>query len=286
MGKHRPIFGNLYVGMVKAGESSGALVENLRRVADYLEAECVLRSRILAALTYPITVFVVSVALATMIVQYILPQFLDGLFKDSGINLPWITRVLIAMTAFFNNPKILGCLIGGLLMAGWMLYRHLRSPAGKRQFEEMTMSVPLLKVVIAKILTCRVARTMSALLHAGMLAVPSLELTSEAVDNCRLSDFLKTAVEDLRDGNPLGVAMRAIPIFPPMFPAFVTLGEESGRVPQLMEKAAEIFEQDVEIALLDFTRLIEPVMVLIMGCFVAFILIAVFIPLYAIIGSF
>jgi type II secretory pathway component PulF len=144
----------------------------------------------------------------------------------------------------------------------------------------------MLKPVVAKILTCRVARTLSALLHAGMLPCPSLELTSEAVDHGVLSEYLKTAAQDLLDGHSLGSTMRAIPIFPPMFPAFVTLGEESGRVPELMERAAEIFEQDVELALLDFTRLIEPVMVAFMGFFVAFILIAVFIPLYQIIGSF
>lgn len=286
MSKHRTVFGNLYIGMTKAGEASGTLTENLKRVADYLENEYALQNRIKAALTYPVTVFVISLLLAVFIVQHILPKFLNGLFQETGTELPAVTKVLIAVTSFFNNPVAMVWCLAGLALGVWMLVRHLKTKAGKQQFEQFALSAPGLKSVTAKVLTCRVARTMAALLKSGLLAVPSLELTADAVDNYLLSDYLKTAVQDLKDGHSMDTAMRAIPIFPAIFPAFVSLGEESGRVPELMDKAAEIFEQDVELALVSFTQLIEPFMVAFMGGFVGFILIAIFIPLYNILGSF
>ena len=286
MTKHRTVFGNLYIGMTKAGEASGTLTENLKRIADYLENEYGLQNRVKAALTYPVTVFVISLLLAVFIVQHILPKFLNGLFQETGTELPAVTKVLIAVTSFFNNPVAMGWCLIGLVLGIWMLVRHLRTRAGKQQLERFALSLPGLRTVTAKVLTCRVARTMAALLKSGLLAVQALELTADVVDNYILSDYLKTAVQDLKDGHAMDAAMRAIPIFPAIFPAFVSLGEESGRVPELMDKAAEIFEQDVELALVSFTQLIEPIMVAAMGGFVGFILIAIFIPLYTILGSF
>ena len=286
LSRHRDVFGSLYVGLAKAGEASGTLAPNLQRMSDYLESDYVLRGRIKAAMTYPITVFVMCIGLAVLIVQHILPHFLNSIFKDMGQDLPWMTQVLIAVTNFFNDPRAVGTGLAVFLVGGWMLYKHLKTAAGMRQFERIVQAIPVLRALTAKILTCRVARTMATLMTSGMVALDCLVITSDAVDNYGLSDDLKTAVQDLKDGHPLSMAMRAIPTFPPIFPAFVALGEESGKIPELMDKVADIFEQDVETALLTFTQLIEPVMVAIMGGLVGFVMIAVFIPLYKVLGAF
>ena len=256
LARHRDVFGSLYIGLAKAGEASGSLPGNLNRMSDYLEAEYMLRGRIKAALTYPLTVFVICIGLAVVIVQHILPHFLNSIFKDMGQDLPWMTQVLIAVTNFFNDPR---ALTTGLLLAvgtGWMLVSHIKTPAGRRQLEQCILTVPIAKELMAKILTCRVARTMATLMQSGMVALESLSVTSEAVDHYLLSEYLKTAIQDLKDGHPLSRALRAIPVFPPIFSAFVLLGEESGHIPELMDKVADIFEEDVETALLTFTQLI------------------------------
>ena len=284
--RYREVFGSLYVGLARAGEASGTLAANLQRMSDYLEADYMLRSRIKAALTYPVTVFVVCLGLAVVIVQHILPHFLNSIFKDMGQDLPWMTRVLIAVTNFFNDPRAIGTGLAITLVGGWMLAQHLRTSAGRRQLEKVLVEIPLFRDLMSKVLTCRVARTLATLLNSGMVALDGLAITADAVDHYGLSDDLKTAVQDLKDGHPLSRAMRAIPLFPPIFSAFVLLGEESGHIPELMDKVADIFEQDVETALLTFTQLIEPIMVAFMGGMVGFVLIAIFIPLYRVLGAF
>jgi type II secretory pathway component PulF len=284
--KNKSVFSGLFIGMTRAGEASGTLAENLGRVAEHLESEYALRQRIQAALTYPAVVFVISVMIAIAIVQHILPHFLNTLFKDMGLNLPLPTRILIGITNFFNDPKALGIFTFLLVIGAWMTIQHIKTPAGRRQRDELTLKIPGLRDLNRKLLACRLARSVSTLVNSGLPLAPSLELSSQAVDHALMGDYLKTAVQDLKDGNSFADAMRAIPILPPIFGAFAELGEQTGQIPYLLDRLAMMFDQDVEDALTAFTQLIEPFMVAIMGGFVGFVLVAIFIPLYQILGSF
>lgn len=280
------LFSGLYVGLCKAGEASGSLPANLSRLADHLEREVALRRKVQAALTYPMFVFASCLGLSVLIVQHILPQFLNGIFKDASIELPWMTKSLIVVTAFFNNPVALVSLAFGLAGGGWLLSNYARTPAGRFQMQQLALGTPTLRVVIQKILTSRFCRTMSTLLRSGIPVVQALDLTSEAVDNRVMADHLQQAVADLKDGQPLHMSLRAVPIFPSMMGSFVELGEDTGKLPELMERLADTFDEELELALVAFTQLIEPVMVAIMGGMVAYVMVAIFIPLYQILGNF
>lgn len=286
MARHKPVFGNLFIGMAKAGESSGTLAENIARVADHMEAEHGLRQRIKAALTYPAIVFIVSIAIAVAIVQHILPSFLNSLFSDTGMRLPLPTKILIVITNFFNDPRAMGIALAILVIGSWMLWKHLQTPAGRQQLDRLFLKLPLSRELSRKVLAVRLARSVSTLVNSGLPVAPSLELSAEAVDHSLMSEYLKTAVQDLRDGNTFSDAMRAVPILPPIFASFAELGEQTGQIPYLLEQLAKLFDQDVEQALHSMTQLIEPIMVAVMGGFVAFVLVSVFLPLYQILGSF
>lgn len=286
IGRYPDIFGMLYVGMVKAGEASGRMAENMGTIADHLEREAMLRAKIKAAMTYPVVILVVCALLSVMIVQYVLPQFLNGLFKDSGIQLPWMTRVLVEVTAFLNNPVSLGTTVAIVAVVSYGLLQYARTPVGQFRFQKLLLATPKVKALVAKILAARFCQTMGTLINSGIPILKSLELTNLVMGSYVLGDHIERMKGLVKEGGKLSEGLRDVPFFPPVVATFVQLGEETGQIPALMARLARIFEEDLDNALVAFTALIEPVMIGVMGGMVAFVLIAVFIPLYQILGNF
>lgn len=286
MAKQHEVFPTLYVGMVRAGETTGQLYNALSYVADHLDKELTLRRKVQAALSYPAVIFAVCAALCVLIVQHILPQFVNGLFRNSGMDLPWMTRSLIVVTDFFADPRALGTTAVFLALAVWMGKNYLRTPAGKHRWQEVSLKLPVLRDVTSKVLAARFARTMSTLVNTGIPIMHSLELTGSALGNYVLADRLENARGILKDGGKLADGMRDIKFFPPMLTSFVDLGEQTGRLGPLLRKTGEVYEQELDLALETYTALLEPLMVAVMGLLVGYVLVAVFVPLYRILGNF
>lgn len=286
MGKQHVVFETLYVGMVKAGETTGQITQALTYLADHLDKELNLRRKVQAAMTYPALIFTVCVGLCVLFVQHILPQFINGLFRNSGMQLPFVTRALIAITDLFNDPRAWGTALAAFLVGGWLLANYLATPAGRHRWQQLALRLPLVRDVTGKVLAARFCRTMGTLVGCGIPIVHSLELTGTALGNFVLAEYLENAKGILKDGGKLSDGLRAIPFFPPMLASFVDLGETTGRIAPLMAKLAEIYDQELDLALETFTRLLEPMMVMVMGCVVAFVLLAIFVPLYQILGTF
>ena len=286
MGKQHDVFPTLYVGMVKAGETTGQLANALHYVADHLDKEMMLRRKVQAALTYPAVIFAVCVGLAMLIVQHILPQFVNGLFRNSGMDLPWTTRSLIVITDFFSDPRAWGTLLVVFGLIAWMGRNYLKTPAGQHRWQQTSLKLPILKDVAGKVLAARFSRTMATLVHTGIPILHSLDLTGAALGNYVLADYLDDARGILKDGGKLADGLRQIPFFPPMLTSFVELGETTGRLAPLLQKTSEAYEAELDIALETFTSLLEPLMVAFMGVIVGYVLLAVFVPLYRILGSF
>lgn len=278
-------FDGLYIGLVQVGESTGRLVENLHQIAGQMERDIALRAKVKAALTYPLVVSLFSFGLAYFMVQHLLPRFINGLFRESQVTLPWFTQVLVRVTEFFQNGPVVLTLFATLAFAGWLAVRHVRTAAGQIQLYEALMRFKPTRQFFGSVLAVRTARMLATAVEAGLPIVGALELTSRACGNAYLSSHLEVAVEDLQDGNLLSESLRAIPFLPPTMGAFVQLGEEAASLPVVLLKAAELMEVEVEDTIQNFTQLLEPLLVGGLGLFVGFILIALFIPIYSMLGG-
>ncbi|MBT9583824.1 type II secretion system F family protein [bacterium] len=285
MRKSPAAFDSLYIGLVQVGEKTGNLVENLHGVAGHLEREIELRAKVRAALTYPLVVSALSLTMAYVMVQHILPRFINGLFAESKMELPWFTRALIQFTNFFQNPATVAVCAGLILTLIWLVASYVRTEAGQIQCYEQLMKLKPTRSFLGKVMAVRTARMLATGVDSGLTVSDSLQLTSQACANPYLSRFLEIAAEDLKDGVPLSRCIRAIPFMPPIMSGFIELGEEASGLPPVLMKAAEMMEMDIEEVIQTFTQLLEPILVGGLGAFVGFILIALFIPLYQMLGA-
>ena len=286
MGRHPNVFNMLFVGMVKAGEGSGGLDKVLFQLADHLDKEVLVRHKIKSAITYPAFIFVLALGLAFIIVQHILPTFINGVFKQEGLDLPWITKSLIWVTDFLNNGSNLAYLIGGGTVFLFFLWQFSRTAQGKYQFQSILHNMPGTRRVMQILISTRFCRIFSALIESGLPLVHSLDLVSAALGDYVVAPRIEQVKNDLRDGKTLSEAFTKMDIFPPILIEFVLVGEESGRISQLLSKLGDTLEDDIDDAVHAYTSLLEPVMLLVMGSLVGYVIIAVFVPIYQLVGAF
>jgi len=285
MGRHPAVFSMLFVGMVKAGESSGGLDKVLFRLADHLDREVRIQQKITSAITYPAFVFVLAAILATIVVQHILPTFINGVFAQENLALPIMTKVLIVVTNFLNDPRNLAYLGTGLGVLFFLLYQYCRTPQGKFQVQSILHNAPGTRDVVKTVLAARFCRLFSYLINSGIPLVHSLELVSAALGDYVVAPRLEQVKNDLRDGESLAVAVKNMDVFPPILVEFLIIGEETGRYAEVMEKLADTYEEDIDNAVQAYTALLEPVMLGVMGILVGYVVIAVFMPLYQLVGA-
>ncbi len=278
-------FNGLLVGLVQVGESTGQLAENLQQAAEHMEKELMLRKKVEAALTYPLIVSAMSLTVAYLIVQHILPRFINGLFASGGLTLPWYTRLLVGLTEALQQPHIWG---GGLLVGLTLLalgYQYFRTEAGLLVLYESLLRWRFTRSFFGRVLALRLSRLLSTALGAGLSALAALELTAEACANPYLAQYLRTAAEDLQDGNPISQCFRAIPFLPPCFHGFVDLGEQTAKLPDALSRSSQMLELEIDEVIVTFTQMLEPLLVGALGLFVGFVLVSLFVPLYQVLGA-
>lgn len=283
--RHPDCFSMLFVGMVRAGEVSGRLASNLIFVADYLEKEAFVRARIKAALTYPAFVFAICTLLMFLIIEHILPQFLNGIFRDSGLNLPWCTKLLMVVTDFLSRPLNIVGLGAVAALLGYAFFRYFRTPVGAYNLERLLFSIPIFRPALERIMAARFCRTLSTLMVCGVPLQTALEITDIVVGSHLLSEHIQNASRLVQEGTPLCTGIGMNPYFPRTVSSFVELGEETGRIGPLLSRLAALYEEDLDLALTELTLLIEPAIMLVMGFFVGFVIISVFIPLYGLMSD-
>jgi type IV pilus assembly protein PilC len=275
----------LFVGMVKAGESSGALDKVLFRLADHLDKEVRVRQKIKAAITYPAFIFVLAMILATIIVQHILPTFINGVFASENLALPLMTQVLILVTNFLNDGQNLTYLAAGFVVFAFFLMQYMKTPQGRFQFQSLLHNMPGSRDVVKTLLAARFCRIFSFLINSGIPLVHSLELVSAALGDYVVAPRIEQVKNDLRDGKELAESVKDMDVFPKLLVEFLIVGEETGRIAELMEKLADTYDEDIDNAVEAYTALLEPVMLCVMGGLVGYVIIAVFIPLYQLVGA-
>lgn len=285
LAKHPDVFSTLYVSMVRAGEMGGVLDEVLERLAGFMERDYNLKKKVKSAMTYPLVILVMAILIVFFLVTYILPTFVS-LFEGMNVDLPLVTKVLITITKGAKNPAIIITFFGLLVGASFAFSQYVRTPAGRRHFDQFKLSVPVMGLLNKKVAISRFCRTLGTLLSSGVPIMQALEIVGKVSGNEVVADTVAKVRESIREGESIAGPLQESGMFPPMVTQMVAVGEETGNLDAMLSKIADFYDTEVEYLLASLTSMLEPIMILGMGGIVGFIVIAVFLPLYQLIGQF
>ena len=274
---HPKVFSSWYVGMVEAGESSGMLDVTLQRLADSLEKHLKLTHQVRAALVYPLVVLVVALSLLTVLVMWVIPMF-GPLFSDLGDALPWPTVWVLQASAFMNSHILL--LLGLGLSFGLLLKNLFRSDRSQIYREHLMLKVPLMGAVLLKTSLVHFTRTLSGLLKSGVPILEGLSLAGRTAGLRQVEHALRDAQQSLGEGHSLSDPLLASGVFPPFVTEMVRVGESTGALDTTLEKVADLYEQEVNRDIMSLTALIEPLVIVVLGIGIGFIVVAMYLPIF------
>ena len=275
--KHPRVFDRLFVSMVKAGEHGGLLAEILDRLAGFLEASARLRKKVKSAMTYPVIVICIAMAITIFLIVKVVPIF-GEIFKDFGSKLPAPTQFLIDVSDFMRGEwyfLLLG--IGGVFFG---IRTFLRSTRGKQLWDKWKLKLPVFGPLIHKICMSRFARTFAQLIRSGVPILEVLDIVGGASGNYVVETSINGVSSDVEKGDNLSVALSKKTIFPPMMLRMVAAGEATGKIDTMLEKMADFWDEEIEAMLDALTSLIEPMLIVFLGVIVGGIVIAMFLPIF------
>ncbi len=276
LGKHPKLFDELFVSMVRAGEVAGNLDEVLTRLADFLEGSQKLKSKIQGAMIYPLVMVVVGVGIMSVLMVKVIPE-ITQMFTQSGKTLPLNTRILIGMSSFIGNYFLF--IVAGLALSLWLFFKWSRSKSGKPRWHYFVLNMPVLGELVRTINVGRFARTLGTMLHSGVPMLRALDTAKQIVGNVLIQDAVENAKKAVTEGESLAVTLRKSGQFPATMIHMVAVGEKAGQLEQMLERVATTFETEVDTKLSRFTALLEPLMLVIMGGAVAFIVFSILQPI-------
>jgi general secretion pathway protein F len=270
-------FSPLYVNMIQAGESSGTMELVLDRLAEMIENQVQAKQKIVSAMTYPIFMTIIGTGILLFLITYIVPT-IAGLFADMKQVLPLPTRMLIGAGRLL---KIWWWLIPvAIVSAVFGFYRIRNTESGRYAIDKLMLSVPLLGDFLRRFSVARLARTLGLLLENGVSLLTALGIVQNISGNVLIAEAVQSAAEKVRQGQGLAVSLGATQQFPPLFIQMVQVGEQSGALENLLQKVADLFDKDVELALMRMASLLEPTMILVMGVMVGFIVLSICLPIF------
>jgi general secretion pathway protein F len=270
-------FPEIYRATVSAGEQSGKLDSVLERLSDYTESRQVMGQQVSNALVYPIVLMVLSFAIVSFLLAYVVPQVV-AVFESGHQELPIATRILIAASDLVRNYWVYAVVILGL--ATWAFRRWLKAPEAQLRFDRFLLKVPLVGKLIRGVNTSRFSRTFSILTASAVPVLEALRISAEVVNSLPMKRAVEEAALRVREGAPIGRSLAARKMFPPMMIHLISSGESSGELEKMLERAASNQEREMDGLLSTMTNLLGPFMVVFMGGIVMFIVIALLLPIF------
>jgi len=272
------IFSPFYINMVKAGEASGMINLVLERLADFNESQQALRSKIRAALAYPLIMFFIGALVIFFLVTFVVPN-ITQIFEEMHQTLPMVTILLIAVSSFL---KSFWWLLVGLIVIVFLTVKYtlLRTERGKYLWDKIKFKVPFIGVLNQKIAVARFSRTLGTLLQSGVPLLSSLEIVANVVNNRLMADAIRQAARDVEEGQSLSLPLKRNKLFPPLASEMIAVGEQSGTVEVMLQRIADAFEMETSASIMTMTSLLEPLMILVMGFLVGFIVVSVLLPIF------
>jgi general secretion pathway protein F len=277
--KHPGLFSPLFISMVSAGESSGALEEVLARVADILEKRVQLVDKVKAAIAYPVMMAFVATGVVVFLLSYVVPG-ITRLFVEMNRELPWPTKFLIAASGFTRTYFVV---IIGILCAGVIAVAALyKNQEYKTKLDRLTLRLPLFGPLLFRLELARLTRTLGALMKSGLPVITAMEITQRVVQNSLIAQAMSDIKDSVQKGDNIADAVRTTGLFPPVVYHLIATGQMSGNIEDGLIEIAEMYDGEVQTAVRTLTSLLEPIILLVMGGVVAFIVMAILLPVFEI----
>ncbi len=286
MARHPKTFDSLFVNMIEAGEAGGILDLILQRLSTYIEKIVKLRRDVISAMIYPAAVIVIAIAVIAVIMVFVIPSFqsiFTGLLGP-GEMLPLPTRIVVGISEFLAG-------LGGLLILGAVIAAvvglkfYYRTPGGHRRIDSLLLKVPVVGGILRKIAVARFSRTLSTLLSSGVPILQSLEITARTAGNMILEEAINKVRTGVERGESIVEPLKATEVFPNMVSQMIAIGEQTGALDAMLGKIADFYEQEVDSAIASLLTLIEPIMIGFLGVTIGSIVIAMYLPLFTLIGK-
>lgn len=275
--KHKKIFTQMFINLIKAGEAGGSMEDTLARLAVYFEKQHQTKQKVVSALTYPVVLAFVAVGVVIFLLTSVVPTFV-GMFSDMGAELPAITKFVLAASDFMQKFWWLLILIGvGIAVGLWALKQDIKT---KYYLDYLTLKMPLLGSMLQKAALARFTRTLSSLFSSGVPILQALSVVESVVDNEVIGEVIKASRVELGKGNSLTGPMHKHWAFPPLITQMIAIGEETGSLDSMLSKVAEFYEQEVENATDRLKSLIEPLMIVVLAAVVGVIVLAIMVPMF------
>lgn len=270
-------FDKLYCALVKAGEAAGILDGILVKLAEFLEKAEKLKKKVKSALTYPVIVVVVGVIVIFGLMTFVVPQFVD-ILKETNQEIPWVTQTVIDISNFFQNYTLL--LIAGIVAGTMFFLNFIKTKEGKQAWDRFTMKAPLFGMLVIKGNLSSFTRTLATMLAAGVPIIDSLEICIETLDNTQIAKDLTKVRKAVIEGKSITEPLSRITYFPPLVTQMIKVGESTGNLDQMLLKVADVFEEEVNELVDNLTKLIEPIILVVLGGIIGFVLIAMYLPIF------
>ena len=277
--RHPKVFDPLFVAMTRAGETGGVLDSALIRVADQLEKAEALRRQVKSAMTYPTVIITFAMIVVLALVTFLVPVF-AGIFKEFGGELPLITRVTVGASDFVKGFWYL--LIAGTAGGIFGFRKFKKSPRGREIIQRAMLKAPMkIGDIVQKVALARWSRTFSALITAGVPLLAALDIVGKTAGNVVVEQAMDKVVESVKSGGTIAGPLKESPVFPSMVGHMVGVGEETGALDAMLSKIADFYEDQVAAAVKSLTAIIEPIMIIVVGAIVGFIVIAMYMPMFS-----
>jgi general secretion pathway protein F len=276
LNEHPKVFSTLYVNMIRAGESSGALDVVLVRLADFTESQSLLRNKIIGAMLYPAIMMVVGIAIVGILFVVVIPK-VTKIFEDMNVTLPWTTRILIAVSSFARDYWYV--ILAVLPAVAFGARRWLKTKGGREKWDRLKLRAPVFGELTRMLALSRFAKTLATLLASGVPLLTAMDIVKNVVSNTLLADVIEHARDSIREGESIAAPLKRSGQFPPLVYHMIAIGERSGQLEEMLQNVAKSYEAQVEMRIGALTSLLEPVMIVAMGGGVAFIVFSILMPI-------
>jgi len=280
--KHPDVFNKVYLSLVQAGEASGTLDLALKRLADQQEKDENMMSKIRGAMTYPGIVLGVIIAVVIFMLVMVVPQ-VEKLYLDMGEELPVATQILVGVEKFMIERWYVIVVSIGLFV--WLFLQFRKTETGIRWAAIFKLNVPIFKKLMLRLYNARFARTMQMLLSTGVSLLDSMRMSGEATNNVMYFEQIQLAMEKVQAGKPLSESLRDKKYMLPLVPQMSSIGEESGKIDEMLGKAAQVYEDELDEQIAAISTMIEPILMVVMALLIGFIVLAVLLPIYSLVNS-
>jgi len=282
LGQHNKIFTDLYVNMVAAGEQGGILDIILNRLSTHLEKSTALKSKIKSAMMYPVVVLIVVILVVMALLLFVIPIF-QQMFADMGGSLPTPTQLVVSASEFTQSNILLILLGFAAIITAYKMYYKTKN--GEKIIDAIKLKMPIFGILLRKMSIARFTRTLGTLISSGVSILDGLSITSKTSGNRIVSDAIMQARTSISGGENISNPLQASGVFPGMVTQMIAVGEETGGIDTMLMKIADFYEEEVDTAVAGLTATLEPIMIVILGGIVGGIVIAMYLPIFDLIGT-